>query len=258
MTQTASGFTVPAGSDAISTIDDTLVTMAGEISTALGTKISASTVTTKGDLLVATGSATLARLGVGADGQALLADSAQASGVKWGAPSGGFTLIATATPSAATSVSFTNIPTTYSILRVVWTGVRSSIGDCYWSVRLNGNSSSYNFFGVKNANGTLGVASALGASGYGNASDNAPIGVSDTAANYWRDKNNGVFDVYAANQATYHPVTWHNYTANNSDQMYGPIQMNGMNESVTSAITQIDFVRNSTQTITGNFYLYGA
>lgn len=31
MTQTASGFTVPAGSDPVSSIDDTLVTMAGEI-----------------------------------------------------------------------------------------------------------------------------------------------------------------------------------------------------------------------------------
>lgn len=44
-----------------------------------------STVTTKGDLFVATGPATLVRVGVGTDGQALLADSSQATGVKWGA-----------------------------------------------------------------------------------------------------------------------------------------------------------------------------
>ena len=42
----------------------------------------ASTQTTKGDLLLHTGSAH-ARLGVGTDGQALVADSAEASGVKW-------------------------------------------------------------------------------------------------------------------------------------------------------------------------------
>lgn len=39
--------------------------------------------TTKGDILAATGSAVLARLGVGTDGQVLTADSAQASGLKW-------------------------------------------------------------------------------------------------------------------------------------------------------------------------------
>lgn len=40
---------------------------------------------TKGDLLVATGAATLAKVGVGADGTVLKADSAQAAGVVWGA-----------------------------------------------------------------------------------------------------------------------------------------------------------------------------
>ncbi len=42
-----------------------------------------STVTTKGDLLAATTSATLARLGIGTDGQILTADSTQTTGIKW-------------------------------------------------------------------------------------------------------------------------------------------------------------------------------
>lgn len=45
--------------------------------------IQASTATTKGDLLAATGSAVVTRLGVGSDGQVLAADSTQASGIKW-------------------------------------------------------------------------------------------------------------------------------------------------------------------------------
>jgi hypothetical protein len=45
---------------------------------------------TKGDLLVATGSTTLAKVPVGTNGHVLTADSAEAAGVKWEASSGGF------------------------------------------------------------------------------------------------------------------------------------------------------------------------
>src|SRR5206468_1081543 len=46
-------------------------------------KIDKSTATTKGDLLAATASATIARLGVGLDNQVLTADSTQTTGIKW-------------------------------------------------------------------------------------------------------------------------------------------------------------------------------
>jgi len=42
-----------------------------------------STVTTKGDILVATGASTVVRQGIGTDGQVLTADSAEADGLKW-------------------------------------------------------------------------------------------------------------------------------------------------------------------------------
>jgi hypothetical protein len=49
-----------------------------------------STLTTKGDLYVATASATTTRLGVGADGQALFANSANSDGVGWATPELGY------------------------------------------------------------------------------------------------------------------------------------------------------------------------
>jgi hypothetical protein len=45
--------------------------------------IQSSTATTKGDLLVATAASTITRVSVGGDNQALVADSAQTTGVKW-------------------------------------------------------------------------------------------------------------------------------------------------------------------------------
>jgi hypothetical protein len=50
--------------------------------------VSNSLITTKGDLIVR-GASAPARLGVGTNGHVLTADSAETTGVKWAAPSGG-------------------------------------------------------------------------------------------------------------------------------------------------------------------------
>jgi hypothetical protein len=55
----------------------------------LAGKVALSTVTTKGDLLAATASAVLARLGVGVDGRVLTADSTQTTGLNWLPPAAG-------------------------------------------------------------------------------------------------------------------------------------------------------------------------
>ena len=86
--------------------------------------------TTKGDIIVATGNATLVRQGVGANGTVLTANSAQADGVEWAAPSSGATF--------AGCSMFGNNPTiaTATITQVSW-GSENYDSDSYHSTVTN-------------------------------------------------------------------------------------------------------------------------
>lgn len=57
------------------------------IQTQLGAKVAKSTLTTKGDIYVATGASNVVRQAIGTDGQVLTADSAQTNGLIWATPS---------------------------------------------------------------------------------------------------------------------------------------------------------------------------
>jgi hypothetical protein len=66
----------------------------------------ATAMTTKGDLVVATGSGTFQRQAVGANGTVLTADSAEADGVKWATPGAStttYTLVSTTTLSGSST-----------------------------------------------------------------------------------------------------------------------------------------------------------
>lgn len=81
----------------------------------------ATTMTTKGDLLAATGSAAYSRLGVGTNNYVLTADSTASTGMKWATPaSGAFTLITRQTFSSVATADidsvFTSTYETYFIV----------------------------------------------------------------------------------------------------------------------------------------------
>ena len=79
----------------------------------------ASPLTTKGDLYTYTTED--ARIGVGADGTILTADSAEATGMKWAAASGGggITLITSTDMAGAATFTFSSIVATYKDLVVI-------------------------------------------------------------------------------------------------------------------------------------------
>jgi hypothetical protein len=77
--------------------------------------------TTKGDIIVATGNATLVRQGVGTNGQVLTADSTQADGVIWATPASGMTFIARTSFSNVATQAFDSVfTTTYKSYLVIF------------------------------------------------------------------------------------------------------------------------------------------
>jgi hypothetical protein len=123
------------------------------VQTQVDAKIAKSTVTTKGDLLAATASATVARLGTGTDGQVLTAASGETTGLQWATPaSGGMTLLASGTLSG-TSVSLTSISQSYKNLIIYMRDYRNSGGtnDAYLGVNSNNTTLSIE---LQNSGGT--------------------------------------------------------------------------------------------------------
>jgi hypothetical protein len=170
--------------------------------------------------------------------------------------SGGMTLIATATPSAASTVSFTSISTDYKMLEVVWDSAQVSNTTDYWSVRLNndsGSNYSWNSANIKdNVSPSFGTATTTE---FGNSNSTAPFGGNATSATE-TFKNKGFIQIWNANQTSGRKtVFWRNWYRDDSSGW--TLRDAGGYYFGTSAVSQIDFVRSGTSTMTGTFRLYG-
>jgi hypothetical protein len=225
-----------------------------------GTAIPKDTVTAEGDILYASGSATVARLGIGTASQVL---SVSAGVPAWTTPAGGggMTLIATATPSAATSLSFTSIPTTYKNLVVRWFGVYMSVETGYWNVRVNNDSgSAYAFQYLRAQTNALSATSQNSATQFGRADNTAAVIPSTTSTSTDYGKQGGgliTFYDYAATSGTRQIQSSAMSVSDAANAYRRWVNYNGMYLATGTAITSIEFVRSSTETITGTFYLYG-
>jgi hypothetical protein len=212
-------------------------------------------ITTEGDLIVGDASGDPVRVAVGTAGQVLASDG---DTVEWVSPaaSGGMTLIATATPSAASSVSFTSIPTTFKKLIMTADSVFQSAGGGSWGVRLNNDSTTSYFEKMTHQTGTT-INSSVGASAYfGATSDTGRFIPADGPTNDTNLQNNinAVFEIYGADLAAERKVV--SWISSKGATQGGSIRSLGTYTGA-AAISQIDLIRSSTQTITGTIRLYG-
>jgi hypothetical protein len=203
--------------------------------------------TTKGDLF--TFSTVDARLGVGANDTVLIADSAQATGLKWGtAPSGGVDLLSTTTLSSSSTTI--NIVTTYKTLVIVGDSIYGSAENTSGGIscRFNGDSGS-------NYNNTL-----------FRFTSTAGGGTDGTISNFNVTERLSSTDSLAR-WSTF-LLTIPNYTATSTVPFF--IQSRGATNSAvatliatgqydgTAAISSITFNAPSGETINGTIKIYGA
>jgi hypothetical protein len=258
-TTTNYGWTTPADTDLVKDGAAAIRTLGSSIDTTVFNNASAgipkTIVDAKGDLIAATASDTVARLAIGTNNQVLTADSTAATGMKWATPSGGWTLLATATLSGSTGVSFTSIPTTYSQLRVICNNlvVNTSTVDQWMFMRFNNDSTAGNY--IDSGWVASGGTNRADDTAHGKAENRATIGapVSNTNLSNEPYRSFSIIEILNANDTTTNKMTRWTSLANAN---VGGIAMMGRYKG-TSAISQIDFIRNSTSTYTGTVFLYG-
>ncbi len=210
--------------------------------------------TTLGDIEYRSATAnTNTRLGIGTSGQVLA--------VNGGVPawttisSGGMTLIATANPSAASTISFTSIPTTYKKLVLVYSTYQSAAGN-YFALRLNNDTGSNHYwYATSLISGAIDYSTSSGDTTFGGNLKGAPMPSSTTSSAAYRYYNTGTVEIWNADQTSNKWAFWKSGGDNagsGSQVFFG----NGVYTG-SSAISQLDFIRSGTQTVTGVVKLYG-
>jgi hypothetical protein len=212
----------------------------------------------KGDIIAASAADTVARLAVGANNTVLTADSSTATGLKWATPSAGWTLISTATLSGSTGISFTSIPTTYSQLRIICSDiyVNTATSAQWMYMRFNNDSTADNYVDtgwVQQAGGF--ATSRVTNDAHGKNAQLAPIQPPTQSTSVANEpyRSFSIIEILNPSDTTRAKMTRWTSMGNESQ---GTVTAMGRYKG-TSAISQIDFIRNGTSTYTGNVYLYG-
>ncbi len=231
--------------------------LAGSANTTAGTAIPKNTVTAAGDILYASGSATVARLGIGTASQVL---SVSAGVPAWTTPAagGGLTPLGTATLSSATGVQFASIPGGYKHLLVRWEGLWASSSTGVFQVRLNNDSGNNYHWRRTVLDNALLSQTAVNNSGFfgGTGGSEAVVPQMITSGTSFFSLGQGWLTIYDyTSTSKIFPISTTasgRYSTDVARTWYdGYYSVSG------TAITQIDFIRSSTQTVNGTFFLYG-
>jgi len=199
-----------------------------------------SPLTTKGDLYTFSTSDT--RLAVGADGTTLVADSSEATGLKWAAPAGGggMTLLQTVTLSG-TSTTTSSFSTAYKSLVLHFFGVTTTINGQI-TIRVNSNTgNNYGDAFLSDANNTFTINAP--------ASSFRMLDYNVTGTNYSSGKVE--FPEYANTSATTKAAIVHQ--ANTAARR----TFNIAYITETTAISTLTFLTGSTPTMGGTVLIYG-
>jgi hypothetical protein len=197
--------------------------------------------TTKGDVF--TFSTVDARLGVGANGTVLTADSAETTGLKWVAPtSGSMTLLDSGTLSGA-SVTTASLSASYQDLRIVFRNIRPATDASFFIFRFNADSNTrYSY-----SNGNTGV-----------------MTFGETYMSFNPAIDNGASTATAvlivpdyANTATWKQCYWNTLTNNSTTPTSGDINRGTGVYNQTSAISSLTFLMSTGNFTSGDYYVYG-
>jgi len=140
-----------------------------------GVGIQPTIVDAKGDLIAATANDAVNRLAVGTNGQVLVADSGETTGLKWNNPGtvGGLVHIETQTFTSVASVSLTTdtFTTTYDNYLIIFKlGAVTSDGSISLKMRASGSDSSANYYysyrGLTSGNGVFDAAASNTTAGF--------------------------------------------------------------------------------------------
>lgn len=193
----------------------------------------------KGDLIAGTGADAVARLAVGANGTTLVADSAEATGLKWATPSsGGMTLLSTTTLSGATT-TVSSIDQTYKNLQIVIVNAYAS-GANNSFIRFNGDTGSNYGYRFNNS----------GSPDQGSATAFSYLGAFGTTQGYY-DGSYVSITIPRYSETEYKSTI---FTATKGNNLY--LGNNSWNN--TAAITSITIGVTASQTMSGGtMYIYG-
>jgi hypothetical protein len=204
--------------------------------------------TTKGDIIVATGNATLVRQGVGTNGQVLTADSTQADGVIWATPAagGGMTLLSTTTLSG-TSTTISSISGSYLNLFILFERVTQNTTGGYLRMNLGAATfSQYN--GIKESTGTAFVNT-------GSGTFMTPFGQNTPNSGYELFGQSTIFN-YASTVTNNGKSVLSTGASFSGASSFGPTIVTSYLDSA-AAISSIKFDYSNGGTISGTVKIYG-